>query len=97
MLKLKGLKKAVGDFQRANKGGHYDPRYGKLMLDRSTGELWTDEFYSIGHNTWKEYKDESIINLVKWIDWEHPEKATGEVNMENVKKWAEIAINEYNK
>lgn len=63
MNNLKNLKKAVGDYQRTNKGGTYDPRYGFLMFDRKTRELWTDEYYDIGHNTWKEYNSDSIMNL----------------------------------
>lgn len=92
---LKGLKKAVGDYQRANKGGQYDARYGVLMLDRSTGELWTDEFYSLGHNTWKEYHDKSIIKLLKYTDEQFID--TSEINMQNVRRWAEKVIEEYNK
>ena len=63
------------------------------MLDRSTGELWIDEFYSLGHNEWKEYKDDAIINLIKYTE----SQEDNEINMINVKEWAEIAINEYNK
>ena len=63
MLKLKGLNKAIGDYHRANSGGPYSPRYGVLMLDKSTGEIWTDEFYSLGQNEWKEYHSKDIINL----------------------------------
>ena len=63
MLKLKGLNKAIGDYHRANSGGPYSPRYGVLMLDKSTGEIWTDEFYDIGHNHFAVYKSDDIINL----------------------------------
>lgn len=63
MLKLQGLNKAIGDYHRANSGGPYSPRYGVLMLDKSTGEIWTDEFYSLGQNDWKEYHSNDIINL----------------------------------
>lgn len=52
MIKIKGVKKAVGDYKRTNAEGWFSPRYGYLMLDRSTGEVWTDEFYSLGHNEW---------------------------------------------
>lgn len=52
-MKITGLKKAVGEYQRANKEGYYSPKYGYLMFDKATGELWTDEFYSLGHNEWK--------------------------------------------
>lgn len=47
-MKITGLKKAVGEYQRANKEGYYSPKYGYLMFDKATGELWTDEFYSLG-------------------------------------------------
>lgn len=60
---LKGLKKAVGDYQRFNKGGCYSPEYGHLMYNTNTGELWTDYFYSIGHNSWKVYHDDAIIRI----------------------------------
>lgn len=63
MLKLQGLNKAIGDYHRANSGGPYSARYGHLMLDKSTGEIWTDEFYSLGQNEWKEYHSKDIINL----------------------------------
>lgn len=66
-MTIKGLKKAVGDYQRANAGGWADPRYGKLMFDKSTGEVWTDEFYSIGHNTWKEYHSSDVVCLDSYM------------------------------
>ncbi len=62
-IKIKGLKKAVGDYQRANSDGAYSPRYGYLMYDTEDGELWVDEFYSIGENQWKQYKSASVVNL----------------------------------
>lgn len=62
-MKIKGLKKAIGDFNRANADGMYSPHYGVLMFNKSTGEIWCDKFYDIGHNSWKEYHDENIINI----------------------------------
>ncbi len=62
-MKLKGLKKAIGDYKRANSGGAYSPRYGRLMLDKSTGEIWCDEFYDLGHSWYTQYKSPDIINL----------------------------------
>ena len=94
-IKIKGLKKSIGDYQRANEGGYYDARYGRLMLDRSTGELWTDEFYSLGHNSWKEYHDDAIINLISYISDDIQDSV--DVNMQNVKTYAEKAITEYNR
>lgn len=79
-MKIKGLKKAVGDYQKANKGGYYSPKYGYLMFDKETGELWTDEFYSLGYNSWKEYRSDTIVNLGKIMI-----ENGIEINMKNVK------------
>lgn len=95
-MKITGIKKAVGDYKRANAGGIFSPIYGCLMLDRSTGEVWTDEFYSLGHNEWKEYHDKSIINLVHWATYNYPEPCCEDmVSVINVKKWAEYACAKY--
>lgn len=66
-MKIKGLKKAVGEYQELNKGGAYSPHYGLLMFDISTGELWTDEFYSLGHSSFISYESDSIVNLGKMM------------------------------
>ena len=91
MLKIKGVKKAVGDYNRANAEGGHSPRYGFLMLDRSTGEVWTDEFYSIGHNEWKEYHDSAIIDL----GYIMLKKMGLKVTMANVKKAAIEVCSKY--
>lgn len=62
-MKIKGLKKAIGEYNRANRDGAYSPRYGILMFDYSDGEIWTDEFYDLGHGSWNEYHSDTIINL----------------------------------
>lgn len=90
-MKLKGLKKAIGDFNRANAGGYYSPSYGKLMLNTSTGEIWTDEFYSLGHNSWIEYHDKDIINLgneMNDYDWQYNTETA--ITMKNVKAFCKI-------
>ena len=81
-MKIKGLKSAVGDYKSANKEGYYSPRYGYLMFDRESGEIWTDEFYSLGHNDWKEYHSDTIVNLGQLM----PERGL-EINMKNVKEF----------
>lgn len=82
MMKIKGLKKAVGDYQRANSEGFYSPSYGYLMFDSEDGQLWTDEFYSLGHNEWKEYHSDTIVNLgAMMAEREIP------VNMANVRQF----------
>lgn len=94
-IKISGLKKAVGDNKRANADGAYSPRYGYMMLDRNTGEVWTDEFYSLGRNSWKEYHDPAIINLISFISERVQEDF--HVTMETVKEYAHKAIAEYRK
>lgn len=85
--KIKGLKSAVGDYQRANTEGHYSPRYGIMMFDVEDGELWTDEFYDLGHNSFKEYHSKTIIpvsTLMKGFGF------TDEgINMKNVREFIE--------
>lgn len=87
MRKILGLKKAVGEFHRTNAGGYYSPRYGTLMLDRGTGEVWTDEFYDLGHNSWKEYQNRNIMNLSGYMgQWGIA------VNMANVREVVESLL-----
>lgn len=83
-INIKGLKKAVGDYQRANSEGYYSPRYGFLMFDKEDGTLWTDEFYSLGHNEWKEYHSDTIVNLGRMMA-----EREIEINMKNIKEFIE--------
>lgn len=71
-MKLKGLKKAIGDFKRVNAGGDYSPSYGLLMLHTGTGEIWVDYFYDLGHNSWIDYHDEAIVNLGRLMHEAYP-------------------------
>lgn len=66
-MKIIGLKKAVGDFKRANAGGYYSPFYGYLMYDISSGRIWTDFYCSIGHNSYTQYYTCNIINLGSYM------------------------------
>ena len=59
-MKLHGLKKAVGDYQRANAGGVYSPIHGDMMLDTATGEIWTDE--QTGNN-YRRYDSDTVVCL----------------------------------
>lgn len=81
-MKLKGLKKSVGEYQRYNEGGYFSPEYGILMYDKATGQLWTDYFYSIGHNTWNEYNSSSVVNLSRMLS-----RYEIDITMKNVKKF----------
>lgn len=67
-MKLKKLKKAVRDYRKFNQGGIFSPEYGILMFDKSDGELWTDYFYSIGHNEWKVYHSDDIVYLSNMME-----------------------------
>ena len=42
--------------------GPYSPEYLQLNYDRSTGEVWTDFFSSIGHNSWTVYHDKNVLH-----------------------------------
>ena len=87
-MKIKGLKRAVGDYKRVN-NDPFSPWYGYLMFDTASGELWTDEFYSLGHNTWKEYHSNTIVNLGNLMARED----IG-VSMKNVKEFiSRMAVN----
>lgn len=59
-LKMSGLRKVAGETRSLS--GPYSPEYLQLNYDRSTGEVWTDFFSSIGHNNWTQYQDENVLN-----------------------------------
>lgn len=83
-MKIKGLKKAVGEYKRFNAGGTYSPEYGVLMYDKSDRILWTDYFFSIGHNSWKVYHSDTVVNLGRMMA-----KQDIHVSMESVKNFIE--------
>lgn len=59
-LKIKGLKAASGET------GGWAPRsggYTEVFYDRSTGEVWTVNQISLGHNSWTRYHDPDIIKV----------------------------------
>lgn len=66
-MKIKGLKKAVGDYKAFNQGGYYSPHYGNLMYNTETGDLWTDEFWDLGHSFYIPYQSENIVDLGKMM------------------------------
>ena len=90
-MQIKGVKKAVGDYKRLNAGGQYSPRYGYLMLDRSTGAVWVDEFYAIGHGDFKQYHSTAVINLGNCIHADDKD-----INMATVRAYAEKLTAAYN-
>lgn len=83
-MKIKGLKQAVGDYKRANKGDWFiRPGYGALMYDKADGEVWTDY---LAKNEWKVYHSDTVINLGALMAEEDIP-----VTMANVKQF--IAVN----
>lgn len=59
-LRMSGLRTVAGETKSLT--GSYSPEYLQLNYDRSTGEVWTDFFFSIGHNDWAVYHDKNILN-----------------------------------
>lgn len=58
-LKLKGLKKAVGERNSWIKRGY--SYIANIMLDKSTGEVWCDCF--ISSNSFRLYESDSIVKV----------------------------------
>ena len=85
-MKITGVKKAIGDYK-----SWMSRRYGNaanIMLDKSTGEVWTDVFTDC--NSWIEYHSESIISLLSYIR----QRTDEELSMQLLKTYAEMAIME---
>ena len=59
-LKMTGLKVASG---KTYDYGYYSPEYWEIFYDRSTGEVWANYQYSLGHNSWTVYHDPDIIKV----------------------------------
>ena len=81
-MKIKGLKTAVSDYKRANKGGPYSPTYGELMFDKGDGRIWTDEFCDLSHTSYRSYDSDTVTNLGKTMS-----EREIEINMKNVKEF----------
>lgn len=86
-MKINGIRKAVSEYNEFNKGGYYDPHYGRLMYNTETGDIWTDEFWSIGHNSWIEYHDPAIVNVGKAMGAEGITKITMQTVKEFIQKY----------
>ena len=59
-MKLKGLKKVSGATKELK--GFYDPFYLQVNVDLESGEVFVNEHFSIGHNSWTEYRNGNILN-----------------------------------
>lgn len=61
--KITGIKKAIGEYREWT--SRHSSFEAEIMLDKSTGEVWTDCF--VDCNSWKEYDSDSIICLSRYI------------------------------
>lgn len=85
-MKIIGAKEALMEF---NEWLRCDWRHSaNIMLDKSTGEVWTDCFLDC--NQYKIYHSESIISLSHFITIRTGEPLTAEI----LEKYASIAITE---
>jgi len=60
-LPMKGLKSAAG--LTKNLKGYYTGHYVQISYNTKNGEILTDYHYNLGHNSWTQYHDKSIINI----------------------------------
>lgn len=83
-IKITGIKRAIGEYKRWIAQDWR--RTANIMLDKSTGEVWTDCFLDC--NIWKEYHNSNIISLSEYICKRTEEPFT----MTILRKYAEMAI-----
>ena len=77
-MKVKGIKKAVGEYNRWVNSGY--GRIADIMMDISNGEIWCDVFLS--RNSWKVYHTEDVISITAiMFNYE-----IHDVNQDNIKK-----------
>lgn len=85
-MKITGAKEALREFKEWLR---CDWRHSaNIMLDKSTGEVWTD--YFLDCNQYKIYHSESIISLSHFITMRTREPLT----VEMLEKYASIVITE---
>lgn len=58
-MKIKGLRKAVGERNNWIKGGYF--RVGNIMLDISNGKIWCDCL--LNNNEWWIYQSDTVVNI----------------------------------
>ena len=62
-MKLKGIKQAVGEYQRCQpKPGRMSSLYVSIMVDMGTGRVWADTFCDC--NSWNQYKDRNVRSVL---------------------------------
>ena len=82
--KITGIRKAITEYKNWLA---IDYRHtANIMLDKSTGEVWTDIFLDC--NEWKEYHSDDIISLSDYVRLRTDRPFT----MQLLKEYTEIAI-----
>lgn len=83
-IKIKGLKKAIGDYKYFLEKGHH----GIIQFDTETDEIWTDEF--VDCNSYNVYPPH-ILNISAMMREciEHGEFECENVNMDSVRSFIE--------
>lgn len=59
-IKMVGLKKAAGETKSLN---GCNGCYVQISYDRADGEVLSDYHCSLGHNSWSEYRSDSILSV----------------------------------
>ena len=59
--KMTGLRKAAGESKGLR--GYYNAAYLQINYDKSTGEVWTNYHYDLGHSWQTYYNDDDIISF----------------------------------
>lgn len=87
-MKIKNVKKVVGDYHRAEKAGDF-PR---ICIDRETGELFLCHLMSKYNDIM--FADDAKIDLEAWVK-NNTTLSLDTIRMENVKFSAEICCAYY--
>ncbi len=87
-LKMTGIKTVSGETKCLH--GYYSDYYLQLFYDRSTGEVWTTEHVSLGHNSWTRYHSEDVIDC-GFLTSPHTMQEISDIIAESVRSAAEQA------
>lgn len=82
MRKIKGIQKAVGEFQRYDSNSAFSPTFLVLLFDTESYSLWTEEYYRLGLNNWREFNSDTVVDLGSMMG-----ERRIPINMKNVKEF----------
>lgn len=70
-----------------------------MHINRNTGEVWINEYYDLGHNSYTAYDDPAIINLIRGYDELNSDEddTVDGCKIESVTKAAEKLCDDWNK